>query len=483
MSIDILITTSANVNRNVAYTLSSLALHIPIENILIPPSAYLRDRQLSPDIHAPYASGRRAFSAKQPLPRNTKGQSRLPRVLRETTSFLLLGNNVNTEGLFRIPAHVKLRAILKEAYDRGQKFIIWKERGVTLPMPKYDHSEGMEATINEIDQTEAYGVHLAAGLLKLWYTQLREPLFPSACYRELKAQFGNLEETPSLEKLTELLSPKSEWSAIPSISREILTRHLLPLLSEVASHSGENRMTPENLAVCFAPTFVCGPDQMEDVKISNIIRRILTAAAGLWSSSLRDACGIDEKAFAYDLQAPARIEDYEDPLDPGSTSEEPQSPGFTEEQKIGIILKDNDVPTDVPPPLPPRQYGSRDRIPTSGGNSSQWGNAPPLPPRSTPPRDSKSESLSEEANVRRKPAPPLMVPPRYSTVAAHPDDVTESPSTYMTPVDGFGPPRRSNWSWNIADDAAQMTGVIRQDSQIKRKPLTPTSPQSDDDKK
>ncbi|KAF2420551.1 Rho GTPase activation protein [Tothia fuscella] len=473
-----------------ASTLSTLALHIPIDNILIPPSAFLRDRQVASSIHVPSASGRRAFGAPQPFPKNFQGQWRLPRVLRETTSFILMGDNINMEGLFRIPAHVKLKEILREAYDRGQKFIIWKEQNIALPLPRYYNAEGLDTIVAQADQSETYGVHLAAGLLKFWYAELREPLFPPSCYRDLKIHFGNAEATPSLEKLTEMLSYMSKWSILPITSRQVLNRHLLPLMSAVIQHSDRNKMTADNIAVCFAPTLLCGFDPVEDMKMSAIVRKILAVAADLWSAGLREALGIEEGAFAHDMQPPARIEDYEDPLDRRlSSQDETKSPAsFHEDQEVGIILKDNDAsPIEpylnymVPPPLPPRQP-----IPQQKEEAQSF--APPLPQRSS---RSTSTPFSDETTVRRKPAPPLTVPPRYSTITASSDDVTESPSTYMAVSDGFAPARRGDWSFDAdeethtnkptsASPSAPYGIGNRQESQIRRKPVTPTL-QSDDE--
>lgn len=606
----------------VASTLTDLAKYINIQDLLIPPSAYLRDREVNPDIHVQHVSGRRAFSSRVPLPKNFDGQSRLPRVLRETTNFILLDENIITEGLFRIPPHVKLKEILREAYDRGQKFIVWKEQGVALPMPNYEHMHNITSIIGEIDQHEAYGVHLAAGLMKLWYAELREPLFPPNCYRDLRKIFGNAEESPSLQNLTELFSAHSEWSILPMTSREICTRHLIPVLAAVSARSDTNKMTAENLAVCFAPTLVCGPDQLEDAKISSIIRRILTTAGEMWSQGLREGCGLDERAFALDLQPPPRMDDYEDPLlheineinerirHPSNGS--PVSPaGFQEEQKMGFInMKDKDgsVEKETPPPLPPRQrqrslqhdqesgtiQATRTPVETymppppprriivnhnqesgtipeatrSAGAyvppapfrrttmDQEFGTAQAAPRRSaevyrrtprratitldqdsefisaatrssvdmsnrptprqlfknqesetvtatptnsavTPVRPSlvrvsttatidsqdsqnwqaQTEELSvrtDNLNLRRKPAPPLTVPPRYSTIAANPDDVTESPSQYMAPSNGFGPPRKGDWSFDT-NRVESPVDLTRQSSMLRRKPVTPSS--------
>ncbi|KAF2461721.1 divergent CRAL/TRIO domain-containing protein [Lineolata rhizophorae] len=407
-------------------TLSSLALHVALEDLLIPSSAYLYDRRLSDDIYAPYASGRRAFGAKNPLPKSSSGRSRLPRVLRETSTFLLMEPNVRTEGLFRVPPHHRLREVLREAYDRGQKYIVWKDNGVTLPVPDYDGAEPTDAIVREVDPSDAYGVHLAAGLIKNWYTKLRQPVFPQSCYRELKRLHGDIDEEPSREKLIELVSLESEWSILPRLSREILIRHLLPLLSRVASYEDFNKMSPENLSICFAPALVCGQDQLEDAKMSSIIRRLLAAAVEEWPNGLRNACGVDEETFDEDLRPPADMGEYEDPLEdrsPERPHEEASAGAF--EQQSGIILQDNEAPR-APPPLPPR----RPNAPAAGAI--------------------ESDTSSIGQAQRRKPAPPLSVaPPRYSVVigAGPSDEVTESPGSYSPAVpvaDGFRPSGRSS---------------------------------------
>ncbi|KAH7030457.1 divergent CRAL/TRIO domain-containing protein [Macrophomina phaseolina] len=419
-------------------TLTQLALHMPIQTLLIPPSAYLHDRRLSPDIYAPFASGRRAFSVKHPLPQNAEGDTRLPRVLRETTTFLLMDPNIRTEGIFRIPPHSRLKEILKEAYDRGQKYILWKENGVMLPLPPFDQSDSTKAIVEEVDSRDCYGVYLSAGLIKTWYAELRQPIFPQSSYREVRSLFGNPDEPPTRKALMELISPKSEWSAIPVMSREILVRHLLPLLSVVAAHQDDNKMTAENLAVCFAPTLVCGPDQIEDAKMSSVVRRILAEAIDMWDEGLREDCGINETSFQRDLRSPQTPHEYEDPLeaapkrrpdseDFGIESPSEEDAGFADSEKqfSGIILQDNSK-EETPPALPPRPSVSSSR-------------EMPLSPTG-----------SDDSSVRRKPAPSVQVPPRYSAVLA--DEMggssagTQSPLTYAATTDGFAPARSTGWN-------------------------------------
>lgn len=392
---------------------------MPIEELLIPPTAYLHDRRLVDSVTSPYGNGRRAFSVRQPLPLSSAEKRRLPRVLRETTNFLLLEANIKTEGLFRIPPHSRLKDILREAYDRGQRFIVWKDYEASLPLNFYGDAEGLDVIIEEVDQKDAYGVQLATGIIKSWYQDLRQPIFPQSIYRDLKSSFGDVEESITLEKLLELISPKSEWSTMPALSREIVCRHLLPLLHRISERRADNKMGPENLSVCFAATLLCGPDQLEDAKMSSIIRRVLRAAIEAWENGLREGCGIDADSFDKDMEMPRDARDFEDPLEHfrktshgGEEDREPDEQHFT-----GIILKDNDSRTEMPPPLPPRAQQSSSHTVSGSG---------------------------DDGATRRKPAPPLSIPPRYSTVISDASsEIAESPTSYAATTDGFAPPRSS----------------------------------------
>jgi Rho GTPase-activating protein 1 len=348
-----------------------------------------------------------------------------------------------------VPAHAKLREVLKEAYDRSQKFIVWKDNGVTLELPRYPQAQHQDDIIAEIDPRDAYSVFMAAGLIKAWYSSLRQPIFPPPTYRELKRLYGDPEEVISLEKLTDLLAPSSEWSFLPVISREIMVRHLLPMLSAVAARQEENKMSATNLAVCFAPALLCGPDQLEDAKMSSIIRRIITEAVELWDSGLREACGVAASTFRDDLQLPPDEADWEDPVEGNKLRTDADADD--ENQITGIILQDNESGRQIPPPLPPRSINSQQR--------------------------SGSGPFSNEAVTRRKPAPPLQVPPRYSTIVPRsPSDLADSPSSYTAVVDGFGPPRMT--AGDVPDEkktGTDMAGKSHSPPQIvvpKRKALT-----------
>ncbi len=422
-------------------TLSGLALHMPIEDLMIPPSAYLCDRRISPAIHAPYASGRRAFGVKEPLPLSSDGGHRLPRVLREATSFILMDDNIKIEGLFRIPPSAITLDILREAFDRGQKFIMWHESNETIIFYRSEHSQMLS---DALSQPEGYGVHAAAGLIKLWYRELAQPIIPPSAYRPLKDIFGDLEKPIDPERVIQLVSITSEWSPLPETSRLILTKHLLPLLSRVTDFQTWNLMTPYNLAVCFAPSLLRGPDPIEDAQMSSVVTRILEAAIPLWKTTLAPLCHMDHFVFEDSLRVPFAIEDYEDPLEELPTPTMTLNADFETShlQENGITLVDNDHDTDP-----------------DDNRSDAEDFKPPLPPRPGPSNSDVPGASTTTPVVRRKPAPPLDGPPRYSMVVADGERVPEwTSSPTMAESGGGSGNEQAQIERDQPDDSA--TGVV-----------------------
>ena len=262
------------------------------------------------------------------------------------------------------------------------------------------------------------------------------------------AKYGSPDVPLEVPQLLTMLSMEDEWSPIGSKeSRQILTMHLLPLLSRVAAFQNRNQMTPENLAVCFAPSLLCGPDPVEDLKMSIIVRRILVAMIVHWEGELAPLLGATMEKFEDSLGMPEAAEDKEDPL------EEARNKDLDETQSVGITLLDNDdsdEEMEPRPALPPRpraatdidgRLGEPSRFDidlTHGTNSVNraLSNAvgpvrrKPSPFDNTPlgglsyidngafTEDSSSDAgLSNITNpVRRKPAPALLPLPRYSSI-------------------------------------------------------------------
>ncbi|KAG8622800.1 hypothetical protein KVT40_009311 [Elsinoe batatas] len=421
-------------------SLSALALYIPLENLLIPPAVYLHDRKVVADIHVPYATGRRAFGASEPLPKDSQGNRRLPRALREATTFILAEPNLKTEGIFRIPPHSTLLGILREAYDRGQHFIVWKELQVSQVDP------GMSSkTLSEVHESDAYGVHLAAGLIKTWYRELKSPIVPEKCYESLRQSYGSPDQEITQDALVELFSPFTKDSILPRTSRLIITWHLLPLLAIVATHEPDNKMTPENLAVCFSPALICGSDQLQDAKMTSVIRRILTEAVSEWPHGLEEKCCTTQSEFYNALKPPSKPEDYDDPL-PDVARENANT---LDERMQHITLRDSQVP-EIAPVLPLRSSSlprSRDAQPPPA----------PLP--------------------RRKPAPAVAALPRYSTLMSDPtappsysrgnEEASDTKQRMQDEQNGFLPEKSVRSQSIQAENSVQSTGPLSNTS-VKR---------------
>ncbi|PIA92733.1 Caytaxin [Cercospora beticola] len=443
--------------------LTSLALHIPIEHLLTPPSAYLQDRKYSPNIYSPFVTGRRAFSVKQPFPRNIdSGRTRLPRALRETTAFLVEPSNLKTEGIFRIPPHSVLVGVLREAYDRGQKWIVWKDQGATFVQPGLAKS-----LVDEIRLEDAYGVHSAASLIKTWYRELREPVFPESCYATLRERYSDPDTELTPEDMVDIILPTSSMSPLPPTSREILTRHLLPLLSLVASHEPHNKMGAENLAICFAMCLVCGSDQMADAKISSIVKRILVAAIDMWPQ-LRAGIDIEERAFYADLSPPIDPNEYEDPLEALRRPSD-GSDASSEKSQIGHRISMNesdssDSSSEKPPALPPRRR--------SRATSLKAALAPHLPNVELPKLPRRNKAAQREPSPSAQPgyepasdAAYVGAPPRYSSLFDYEGrnlPRSDSPGSYA-PIHagGVSPPKSNDASMDLLDDSRAQKPIHR----------------------
>ncbi|QIW98091.1 hypothetical protein AMS68_003609 [Peltaster fructicola] len=383
--------------------LSALERYTPIVNLLIPPSVMLYDRRLEDEIDT-MANGL-VFGTRQPLPRDMDtGHTRLPRMLRETSTFLLADQVVTTEGLFRVPPHSVQTDILKEAYDRGQKFIVWKEQGAVVVQPGVDHS-----LVDEIATTDAYGVHLAAALVKAWYRELREPIFPESSYAYLRSNFAN-KTSVDVEDLATLIGPQSATSVLTTTSREILIRHLLPLLAAVAKHEKDNKMNATNLAICFGMALLRGPDQLEDAKMTSVVKTVMESAISQWPQ-LMTKLGISEVAFSQDLETPSKTRMYEDPL-----PEHSPNIGSTAQALDQWI----NITEDETKPKQPEHTFHVPRI------------VQKLPLLSKPPEATKEAAMPPPV-PKRKPTPvtqpePSVDPPRYSHVFG-PEDSTRPVSS------------------------------------------------------
>ena len=351
-----------------------------------------------------------------------------------------MDENIKQEGLFRVSARAQSVEILKESYDRGQKFIVWKEVNAVLASSAWKEGMG-DVWVEDIDQAEGYELHAAAALIKLWYKELNEPIFPPSCYQALEKFYGNSYTSLEVSHLLAMLSMDDEWTPIGNkTSRQILTMHLLPLLSRVAEFQDRNHMSTNNLAVCFAPSLLHGPDPLEDLKLSTIVRKILVAMINHWKY-LEPLLHTSSEQFENALRIPEAIEDREDPLEESTV----ENWSAIESQISGITLMDNEVSDGddddlegTPPPLPPRPRAATmtdspphptSPIDTGSPDDDDSVHTSPFSRMNSSGVISSngveffSRTASTDVNspdgigpIRRKPAPALQPLPRYSTI-------------------------------------------------------------------
>ncbi|KAK6303211.1 hypothetical protein J4Q44_G00256650 [Coregonus suidteri] len=176
----------------------------------------------------------------------------IPVVVESCIRFINL-NGLHHEGIFRVPGSQAEVNSLRDAFERGE--------------------DPLAESRCDID--------LVAGVLKLYFRTLENPLFPQDSTTQLLeyAQIDN--ETERAAKLKSVIS-----SYPPPVI--IVMRYLFAFLHHVSQYSDENMMQPYNLAVCFGPSLVQGL-QDDDVvtlqpQINSLVKGIILQHESIFPS-------------------------------------------------------------------------------------------------------------------------------------------------------------------------------------------------------
>lgn len=176
---------------------------------------------------------------------NATGQE-IPLVIRSCTKIINL-YGMHHQGVFRIPGLQHEINEYKSMFERGEEPILVK--------------------------VETRDINSVAGVLKLYFRELSEPLFPLQLFDELVACTKYNTEEPDelkkcLERLQELLLP---------LPRTILVviRYLFAFLNHLSEYSDENMMDAHNLSVCFGPTLIPVPPDHDPVNHQNQINELV----------------------------------------------------------------------------------------------------------------------------------------------------------------------------------------------------------------
>nr|XP_057941182.1 rho GTPase-activating protein 4-like [Doryrhamphus excisus] len=163
----------------------------------------------------------------------------IPVVVESCVRFINL-NGLHHEGIFRVSGSQMEVNNLRDSFERGED---------PLAEQKYD-------------------LDSVAGVLKLYFRNLKNPLFPVDSISRLLEYAQIKNEAERAEQLKTVISSYPE-------SVIIVMRYLFAFLHHVSQYSDENMMQPYNLAVCFGPSLVRGADDDDVVTLQPQINALV----------------------------------------------------------------------------------------------------------------------------------------------------------------------------------------------------------------
>ncbi|KAF6340541.1 SLIT-ROBO Rho GTPase activating protein 1 [Rhinolophus ferrumequinum] len=122
------------------------------------------------------------------------------------------------------------------------------------------------------DEQSNHDINSVAGVLKLYFRGLENPLFPKERFNDLISciRIDNLYERALHLRKVLLTLPRSVL---------IVMRYLFAFLNHLSQYSDENMMDPYNLAICFGPTLMPVPEIQDQVScqahVNEIVKTII----------------------------------------------------------------------------------------------------------------------------------------------------------------------------------------------------------------
>jgi len=155
----------------------------------------------------------------------------------------LLKNGTLIEGIFRLSGRQQRIEELKDAYDRGEV----------------------------VDFSSEPDINVIAGLLKLYFRKLPDPLCCYSLYREWILSFDSSNMDLTTHKIKVILKklPRTNYLTLNS---------LMGLLSLLKDASEVTKMTANNLAICWAPNILRPQEETLSTALAetNIVNNIIS---------------------------------------------------------------------------------------------------------------------------------------------------------------------------------------------------------------
>uniref|UniRef100_A0A8C3VMD9 SLIT-ROBO Rho GTPase activating protein 3 n=1 Tax=Catharus ustulatus TaxID=91951 RepID=A0A8C3VMD9_CATUS len=186
--------------------------------------------------------------------RNQDSGQAIPLVVESCIRYINL-YGLQQQGIFRVPGSQVEVNDIKNSFERGED-------------PLAD------------DQNER-DINSVAGVLKLYFRGLENPLFP-------KERFQDLISTIKTENPAERVHQIQQ--IIVTLPRAVIVvmRYLFAFLNHLSQYSDENMMDPYNLAICFGPTLMHIPDGQDPVScqahVNEVIKTIIIHHEGIFPS-------------------------------------------------------------------------------------------------------------------------------------------------------------------------------------------------------
>ncbi|XP_016121792.1 SLIT-ROBO Rho GTPase-activating protein 1b isoform X4 [Sinocyclocheilus grahami] len=172
------------------------------------------------------------------------------------------------------------------------------------------------------DGENNHDINSVAGVLKMYFRNLDNPLFP-------KEKFNDLIACIRTESLYErALSIRKILTTTPRPTLVVM-RYLFAFLNHLSQYSDENMMDPGNLAICFGPTLMPTPDLLDQVScqahVNEIIKTIIIHHETIFPDTKELEGAVYEKCMS-------NTEYCESPYSEPGAFEEGEQDGGTETQ-------------------------------------------------------------------------------------------------------------------------------------------------------
>uniref|UniRef100_A0A671QN18 SLIT-ROBO Rho GTPase-activating protein 3-like n=1 Tax=Sinocyclocheilus anshuiensis TaxID=1608454 RepID=A0A671QN18_9TELE len=192
------------------------------------------------------------LQAKHDLLKQTLGEGELsdsgqpiPLVVESCIRYINL-YGLQQQGIFRVPGSQVEVNDIKNSFERGEDPLV--------------------------DDQSDHDINSVAGVLKLYFRGLENPLFP-------KEHFLDLISTIKLESSAERAHHIQQIIVTLPRTIIIVMRYLFAFLNHLSQYSDENMMDSYNLAICFGPTLMPIPDGQDPVAcqahVNEVIKTII----------------------------------------------------------------------------------------------------------------------------------------------------------------------------------------------------------------